>query len=61
MNYGKKLLCIIMSAIGMYIMSMGWAFKIGYFQGHSQTSAYFLLIFGLVVTVFGLYKLHQLK
>ena len=61
MNYGKKFLSIIMAAAGMMILITGWAWKTGYFPGHSQTGSYFLMIFGAVVMLFGFYKMHQYK
>lgn len=59
MNYGKKFLYIILSAVGMLIAIIGIAYKTGYFPGHEGNSAYGLLFAGLVLTIFGLVKLHR--
>ena len=59
MNYRKKFCYIMIAAIGMFIAITGIAYKTGYFPGHTGTSAYGLLFAGLVLTVFGLIKLHN--
>ena len=59
MNYGKKFLYIMLSAAGMMIAIMGIAYKTGYFPGHTGNNAYGLLFAGLVLTVYGLIKLHN--
>ena len=59
MNYKKKFLYIIISAIGMLIAIIGIAYKTGYFSGHSVTSAYVCMAFGLVLTIMGLMNLRK--
>lgn len=59
MYYGKKFLFIMISAIGMMIAITGIAYKTGYFPGHSVQSAYFCIIFGVVLTVLGLLNLRK--
>lgn len=59
MNYGKRFLYIMASAIGMTITITGIAYKTGYFPGHSDTSAFALLVIGILLTVMGLINLHR--
>ena len=61
MNYGKKFLSIIMAGAGMMILIIGWAYKTGFFPGHTEASAYGLMAFGAVIMLFGFYKMHQYK
>lgn len=59
MNYGKKFLYIIVSALGMYIIISGLAFATGHFAGHSGPSAYGLIVAGILITIWGLSKLKK--
>ena len=44
MNYGKKLKFILIAGGGMFIAITGISFKTGYIPGHSDFSAYILLV-----------------
>lgn len=57
MNYGKKFLYILASALGMYVIISGIAFKTGYFPGHQGASNYVLMLVGAIITIWGLNKL----
>lgn len=57
MNYGKKLLHILMAGAGMMICIVGIAYKTGYFPGHSGASSMFFVIAGAFVAVYGLLKM----
>lgn len=59
MNYGKKFLYIMATAIGMTIAITGICYKTGYFPGHSTTSAFALLVVGVLLTVLGLINLRR--
>ena len=59
MNYGKKFLYILASALGMYVIISGIAFKTGYFPGHSANSSYVLMIVGAIIPIWGLNKLKR--
>ena len=59
MNYRKKFLYILVSALGMYIIISGIAFKTGYFAGHSEFSSYVLMVAGVLITLWGLSKLKR--
>ncbi len=57
MNYGQKIKYILISAVGMYVIISGIAFKVGYFPGHSGSSAIGLIVAGVIITIWGLAKL----
>ena len=59
MNYGRKFLFIIISAVGMMILITGICYKTGYFPGHSVTSAYFTRGLGVVLTILGLANMRR--
>ncbi len=61
MNYGKKFKYIMIAAAGMFIAITGIAFKTGYFPGHSDFSAYILLVLGTFFTIYGLIQLSKYK
>lgn len=57
MNYGRKLLHILMAGAGMMICVIGISYKTGYFPGHSEISAYALIAIGAIISIFGLIKM----
>ena len=59
MNYGKKFLYIMLSAAGMIVAITGICYKTGYFPGHSVTSAYALIVIGVLITILGLVNLNK--
>ena len=59
MNYGRKFLYIIISAVGMMILITGICYKTGYFPGHSDGSAFACIAVGAAITVMGLINLHR--
>ena len=59
MNYGKKLLYILLAGAGMTIICIGISYKTGYFPGHSFTSAYACIVIGALITILGLANLHK--
>ncbi len=59
MNYGKRFLYIMASALGMTVAITGICYKTGYFPGHSDTSAFALIVIGVALTVLGLANLHR--
>ncbi len=59
MNYGRKFLYIIISAVGMMILITGICYKTGYFPGHSDASTFGCLVMGTLLTVLGLINLHR--
>ncbi|MGI6765792.1 MAG: hypothetical protein ACOX4R_01095 [Lentihominibacter sp.] len=61
MNYGKKLKFILIAGGGMFIAITGISFKTGYIPGHSDFSAYILLVLGTFFTIFGLIQLSKYK
>ncbi len=59
MNYGKKFLYIMATALGMTVAITGICYKTGYFPGHSETSAFALIVIGVLLTVLGLMNLRK--
>ncbi len=57
MNYGKKILHILMAAAGMLICIVGISYKTGYFTGGSNAIALFMMVAGAVIAIFGLIKM----
>ena len=59
MNYGRKFLFIIISAVGMMILITGICYKTGYFPGHSEMSAYACMIIGIILAIIGLANMRR--
>ena len=59
MNYGKKLLSILLAGAGMMIICIGISYKTGYFPGHSTSSAYACMALGIAMTLLGLVKMNK--
>ncbi len=59
MNYGKRFLYIMISAVGMMVAITGICYKTCYFPGHSDTAAFATLTLGVLLTVLGLVNLHR--
>lgn len=59
MNYGKGLAYILMAGGGMMLIVLGISYKTGYFPGHSEISAYFLMAIGIFLTIIGLANMRK--
>lgn len=57
MNYGQKLLHILVAGGGMMITVIGLAYWSGYFEGQSATSSAMMTIAGMSIAIIGLAKM----
>lgn len=57
MNYGQKLLHILIAGGGMMIVVIGFAFRTGYFTGQSGTSSTLMITAGIAIAIIGLVKM----
>lgn len=57
MNYGQKLLHILIAGAGMMIFVIGLAYRTGYFTGQSGTSSTLMITAGIAIAIIGLVKM----